>query len=216
MRAYIREHQSEFIPEGIDPSAIAPSEPEAAALDNADAIKYGQEPETEEGRKKREQERNQRGLQWAWDTFYGASQVARQSTTGALELIRDAWEQSTSTTILYFVIVILVLSNLWTLTRVGGKEAVEGRKERKEMRKAEEREKWVQEVVTTLWDELAAGKGMVVPPVAHVPGGAPPAPAHWREEVVSLQKSLDGVEQRVRLIRDSLNAVESLNIVDVD
>ena len=37
-----------------------------------------------------------------------------------VELVRDAWDQSSSTTILWFVIVILVLSNVWwTLMRMG-------------------------------------------------------------------------------------------------
>jgi hypothetical protein len=74
---------------------------------------------TEDEFKQRERERNQRGLQWAWDTFDGAYQVAKQSTQGALGLVRDAWDQSSSTTILWFVIVILVLSNIWTLMRMG-------------------------------------------------------------------------------------------------
>ena len=31
-------------------------------------------------------------VEWAWDTFAGASQVAMQSTKVALELVRDAWD----------------------------------------------------------------------------------------------------------------------------
>jgi len=110
---------------------------------------------TEDEFKKRERERNQRGLQWAWDTFEGASHVAKQSTQGALELVRDAWDQSSSTTILWFVIVLLLLSNVWTLMRMGVSRDEASR--RLESRKVEEREKWVQSIVTALWEELAAG-----------------------------------------------------------
>jgi len=153
MRVYIQEHQSEFLPEGIDPVVIdlTRAPPEAVGVN-------GVSPESpvEDEFKQRERERNLRGLQWAWDTFEGASQVAKQSTQGALELIRDAWDQSSSTTILWFVIVILVLSNLWTLMRMGASRDEASR--RLENRKAEEREKWVQSIVTALWEELAAGK----------------------------------------------------------
>ena len=156
MRLYIQAHQSEFLPEGIDPVVIDL----ARQLPDANAV----QPESptdkrlaEDEFKQRERERNQRGLQWAWDTFAGASQVAKQSTQGALELIRDAWDQSSSTTILWFVIVILVLSNAWTLMRMGASRDEASRK--LESRKVEEREKWVQSIVTALWEELATGKG---------------------------------------------------------
>ncbi|KIM38146.1 hypothetical protein M413DRAFT_30292 [Hebeloma cylindrosporum] len=156
MRAYIQEHQSEFLPEGIDAAAIiAPPE---AIISGTQHEGGGEKPEegTTEELKRRERERNARGLQWAWDTFDGAYQVARRSTKGALELVRDAWDQSTSTTILWFVIVILVFSNLWTLTRMSsGREVA---KNKIEARRVEEREKWVQSIVTALWDELDAGK----------------------------------------------------------
>jgi len=158
MRIYIQEHQSEFLPEGVDAVAIdlAAVLPETVGADTARSESPGDKRFTEDEFKQRERERNQRGLQWAWDTFAGASQVAKQSTQGALELIRDAWDQSSSTTILWFVIVILVLSNLWTLMRMGASQEEASR--RFESRKVEEREKWVQSIVTALWDELEAGK----------------------------------------------------------
>jgi uncharacterized membrane protein YsdA (DUF1294 family) len=54
---------------------------------------------------------------------------------------------------LYIAIALLVLSNLWTFVMVGKREEA-GRRE--EMRRTEEREKWVQGIVTTLLKELAA------------------------------------------------------------
>ena len=117
MRDYIHEHHAEFVPEGVDVAAVEES---AAAVVTADAppTTPTRAQSDEEVRKEREHERNQRGLQWAYDTVEGACKVAKQSTEGALELIRDAWDQSSSTTILYCVIVLLVLSNLWTLALV--------------------------------------------------------------------------------------------------
>ena len=153
MRKYIHEHQSEFIPEGVDVAAVESVEAQAT-----DSPRPGTEQASlsdMERRKSREYERNRRGLQWAYDTLEGAFRGGRQSAEGAWELLKDAWVQSSSTTILYFVIVFLVGSNVWTLLIVGSREEA-GR--RKEMRRTEEREKWVQGVVTTLWEELLATK----------------------------------------------------------
>ena len=159
MRLYIQEHQSEFLPEGIEPVVIdiTAALPETIAMNGVQPDSPTDKRLTDDEFKRRERERNQRGLQWAWDTFAGASQVATQSTKGVLELICDAWDQSSSTTILWFVIVILVLSNVWTLMRMGASRDEASR--RLENRKVEEREKWVQSIVTALWEELATGKG---------------------------------------------------------
>jgi hypothetical protein len=222
MRNYIHQHQSEFVPAGVDPAVLpdaTPAEDAPAAIEVTSPIKSSLEG-VEEERKQRERERNQRGLQWAWETFEGASSVARRSTRGALELVAEAWEQSTSTTICILLIVVLVLSNVWTLVSMGGREEV-GRK--KEMMRVDERERWVQGVVTALWEELAA-KG--VPGSAHVAGGGvagvgessavpagesslpPPQSPNWREEVAELAKTLDAVEERVQLIRNNLNSLD--------
>ncbi|KAF9225242.1 GRAM-domain-containing protein [Gyrodon lividus] len=199
MRMYIQEHQSEFVPEGLDPTAIAPVEPITPVVEpnggGLDAAISG-----EEARKARERDRNRRGLQWAYDTFDGAYNVARRSTTGALELVKEAWDQSSSTTILWFIIVLLVFSNLWTLMLVGKREEV-GR--RKEAKRAEEREQWVQGVVTGIWEELAAERSR--------PGTILPVPTgpvgDLQTEVANIGKALDMVEERVQAIRESLNGL---------
>lgn len=242
MRAYIQEHQSEFLPEGIDAAAIIPP-PETLINGVQEGAEKPEEGTTEE-LKRRERERNARGLQWAWDTFDGAYQVARRSTKGALELVRDAWDQSTSTTILWFVIVILVFSNLWTLMRMSsGREMA---KKKIEARRVEEREKWVQSIVTALWDELEAGKReaaqladsvlhsavqshssstpsssaivestlVIELPPAPSPSVEQPGPKVWLEEVQQLNEMLDVVEQKVKAIRESLGAFEGLNSLD--
>ena len=226
MRLYIQEHQTEFIPAGLDPATVAvavtvqppgpPTTPAAGGFPTAQAQSQ------EEREKEREQERNQRSLQWAYDTFEGALAVGRQSAAGAIELIRDAWDQSSTSTILYFVIALLVLSNLWTLLLVGRREET-GR--RKEMHRTDEREKWVKGIVTALWEELAAGRqpGVQLQPQQQqsplplpLPQPQQPQaqaqlvppnmqlPESLREEVAQLSGVLDAVEERVRLIRQSL------------
>lgn len=209
MRAYIKEHQTEFVPEGVDlatlsqaDAAVKAEEPAAGAAEAAPKVKELTE---EEERKQREKERNQRGLQWAWDTFDGAYQVACRSTRGAIELVQDAWEQSTSTTILYFVIVLLVFSNIYTLVRSGRRdEAVV----MKTLRKEAEREKLVQGVVSALWDELGVSKGG---PASIPPIGLPPVAVSAREEVAQLLKTLDAAEERTRTLRSQLKSLEMLD-----
>lgn len=224
MRMYIQEHQSEFIPAGVDPTAVAPVEP-LSPLIEATHHTLGRSLDISDAaaRKAREHERNRRGLQWAYETFDGAYGVAKRSTYGALELVKEAWEQSSSMTILYFVIVILVFSNLWTLMLVGQREEA-GR--RKEAKRIDEREKWVQDVVTGLWEEMAVGRargagGIGTSGVFGVGGGSVGssgvggggsvhsghAVGDWRSEVDAITTTLNGVEERVRLLRESLNAL---------
>lgn len=245
MRSYIQEHQTEFIPAGLDPAAVADAVKDPSSSPEAQALAGGVAGESDD--KAREQERDQRGLQWAYDTFEGALSVGRQSAAGAIELLRDAWESqfspppssastgttstsssappstatarylsSSSSTILYAVIAVLVLSNLWTLTLVKKRDEAAHRKDSPRTRPVEEREKWVQGIVTALWRELEAGRqpggasssssssssdGFQSPPI--VPPGMR-LPEHWREEVAELGRALDTVEERVRAVRQSL------------
>ncbi|KIK34900.1 hypothetical protein CY34DRAFT_110104 [Suillus luteus UH-Slu-Lm8-n1] len=222
MRMYIQEHQSEFIPAGVDPTAVAPVEPLSPLIETTNHI-LGRSLDISDAaaRKAREHERNRRGLQWAYETFDGAYGVAKRSTFGALELVKEAWEQSSSMTILYFVIVILVFSNLWTLMLVGQREEA-GR--RKEAKRIDEREKWVQDVVTGLWEEMAVGRargGVGTSGVFGVGGGlmgsgggggggsvhSGHTVGDWRSEVDAITTTLNAVEERVRLLRESLNAL---------
>jgi hypothetical protein len=222
MRIYIQEHQTEFIPAGLDPASVVVAvEGETAVPTTATGpVPQSEEAARKEREKEREQERNQRSIQWAYDTFEGAMSVGRQSASVAIELIRDAWDQSSTSTILYFAITLLVLSNLWTLVLVGQREEA-GR--RKEMRRTEEREKWVQGIVTALWEELAAGRqpGAALPPPSSswsspqqqqqqqqsVPMNVH-LPESWRDEVAEIMGALNAVEERVQLIRRSLADID--------
>jgi hypothetical protein len=216
MRLFIQEHKTEFIPAGLDPASVVVAVEGEAAVPTTPTgpVPQNEEAARKEREKEREQERNQRSIQWAYDTFEGAMSVGRQSASVAIELIRDAWDQSSTSTILYFAITLLVLSNLWTLVLVGQREE-SGR--RKEMRRTEEREKWVQGIVTALWEELAAGRQPGALPPSSSPSSLPQQqqqqqqsvmnvqfPESWREEVVELMGALDAVEERVQLIRRSL------------
>ncbi|KAI6133718.1 GRAM-domain-containing protein [Pisolithus croceorrhizus] len=178
----------------IESSAIEGQKQYHADLDKAMRIRSrpfteGAEPgldgvSGEEVWKARERDRNRRGLQWAYDTI-------RRS---------EAWEQSSSTTILWFVIVALVFSNLWTLSLVGKREEA-GR--RKEAKKARERERWVQEVVHSIWEEMStrpSGSFMPALQLGH--------PTDWKAEIADLRQALDAVEERVRVIRESLDALD--------
>ncbi|KAH8987743.1 hypothetical protein EDB86DRAFT_2087704 [Lactarius hatsudake] len=243
MRGYIQEHQTEFIPAGLDPAAVADAVKEPSSSLETQTLVGGAAGEGDD--KTREPKRDQRGLQWAYDTFEGALSVGRQSAAGAIELLRDAWESqfsppssssastgttstssatarylsSSTSTILYAVIAVLVLSNLWTLTLVNKRDETAHRKDSPRTRQVEEREreKWVQGIVTALWRELEAGRqpggggassssssssdGFQSPPI--VPPGMR-LPEHWREEVAELGRALDTVEERVRAVRQSL------------
>lgn len=110
---------------------------------------------------------------------------------------------------------------------MGGKREEAGR--RKELRKLEEREKWVQGVVTGIWEEMAAGR---IPTGAMSESMAAGSPAHLlppslsrgdgkgegvgegkglrdvKREVAEVTKALDLVEERVRSIRKSLEDVD--------
>lgn len=215
MRAYIQEHQSEFMPEGVDLAQVV-AEPAA------DVVVV---PVAGDAPKLREVERSGRGLQWAWDTFDGASNVARQSTRGALELIHDQWEGSTWKSVFWTItIVTLLISNALTFRmnyKVDG-----GRRPEKEPPKVEDKEKWVAGVVTALWDEFAAGKFPVAPSATSVAAAAvtpiapppvvrgPPTVENLKLELSALQSTLEKVEERVRLLRQNLGEVQSLNNID--
>ena len=69
--------------------AVVAAAAEPAALNSPKPKEEG-ELSPEAALKKREHERNQRTLQWVLDTFEGAAGVAKRSTTGAIELLRDA------------------------------------------------------------------------------------------------------------------------------
>jgi hypothetical protein len=218
-RVYIKEHQSEFVPAGMEVAetlANEKAECDAVAAEGVSSDATGSN-NTEDQAKQRERDRNRRSLQWAWDTFSGAYDVASQSTKGAIELIKDAWDQSSSTTILYFIIVILVFSNLWTLMRVNTREDVI---KAKLLRKEEERDRLVQGVVLKLRDELGMVKaGSYVPPVPPIHQQQPVngnGQFNWREEVAHIEATLEAVEARLKSMKEGLAEIKAQTLDTVD
>lgn len=207
MRSYIAAHMTEFIPEGLDLAVVEGQAEIAQSLTPTVVTSPNKELPQEDAFKRREHERNQRGLQWAWDTLMGAWKVAKQSTMGALDLIGDAWDQSSSTTILYFVIVILVISNIWTFALVGRREEI-GR--RKEVKRNEEKEKWVQGIVAGLWEELAAGKLLL--PNQEWQLSPPQGDVQDRSgELLHITKILDDIEARIQRLRRDVHDLEAMD-----
>jgi hypothetical protein len=195
MRVYIHEHRSEFIPEGVEPDSVeASAEAQTPSAEHTPGPLPASAPDAARARA-RERERSQRGLQWAYDTVEGVLGVARKSTEGALDLLSDAWDQSSGATVLYFVIALLVLSNAWTLAAMGRREEVGLRKG---LRAAEEREKLVQGVVAGLWEEIASVRGQPAPVAV------PPRTNGWTEEVAALNDALNAIQERVNGMRESL------------
>lgn len=173
-RAYIQEHQSEFVPEGVDTAQVlAEITAEAAAVASEDVAEQD-----------RQKERDQRGF--------------------LLKMIHDGWEHSTSTTILYFVIAVLVLTNLWTYMHM--RPVDKSRLKAQEIAKDK-----LAGVVTALWDDIAAGKlavGAVTGPAAAEPVPSPAAPETLKLELGSLKTTLHSVEERVRIIEERLEELQ--------
>jgi len=121
MRLYIQEHQTESIPAGLNLAIMtvvvqAPGVPTILPVGGFPVAQAQSQEEQEE----QEQEWNVNvepalatmACLWAYDTFEGALAAGWQSTAGAIELIRDAWDQLSTPTILYFVIALLVLGQV--------------------------------------------------------------------------------------------------------
>lgn len=151
--------------------------------------------------------RNQRGLQWAYDTFEGAFDVAKKSSETAFELLGDALDSYSSLSWSHIVIFVLVITNVWTIWRSNGKGEV---KLRKEMLRSEEREKWVKEAVMTLWQELAKNEGVSPHPTYVAP--QPQEPSHpgetgggsWENDVEHISRVLDELQTRLDGLRAAL------------
>ncbi|GAW04056.1 GRAM-domain-containing protein [Lentinula edodes] len=236
MRAYIQEHQTEFVPEGVKLDVVVAPPTTAASSNGSDSvIDANADSASAAGGKP-----SSRGLQWAWETIEGTWGVAKQSTKGALEILGDMIPPPStlsSTSILYLIIFSLVVSNIWTWMRVpktgtvdhrsvGGKPSemlmkVEGEeRERILKEEREDRERWIHGVVTALWSELAAGK---VPnlqsqqqqtrnPMSPTnPMSSTPLQSFddALSDVFALYKTLDQAEMKVNAIRDALGTLQA-------
>lgn len=206
MREEIKNNASEFIPEGLD---VVTVQTETPTSPGTEVVMTPGTKLTHAEAAQREKERNARGLQWAYDTFEGAYKVGKQSAMGAIELIQETWEASSSTTILIFIVVILVLSNLYTLSRVGFSH-----QERTAL-KRQEKEQWVHGIVTALWEELAVNgqsnpnlpsisDGRIKGPESTVSTVTPAVPS-WRTELSNINDTLTELEKKLKYMRQTLD-----------
>jgi len=204
IRGYIQSHLSEFVPEGATEAEAVVTRAVAAAA--PEPISSQVTPSETE----RNLARNQRGLQWAYDTFEGAFDVAKKSAETAFELIGDAFDSYSSLSWSHLVIFLLVVTNIWTIWRSNGKDEV---RVRKEMLRSEERERWVKEAVMTLWQELAKTGGMI--PTSSLPlqpsrpdeigGGS----GFWKTEAEDISRVLDELQTRLDGLRVALKEVRA-------
>jgi len=191
LKKYINGHITEFVPEGVLQDAQVVEETIAQASED-EKISDTHLPTMD-----------RKGLQWAWDTFDGAYNVGKRSAKGAIELLKDAWDTSSGTSLLYALVAVLVLSNLYTLLQVGKREEV-GRK-KAETRRSVERQEWIGDTVKVLLSELRNE------PTS--PGNPPrPTTTAWPTDlpegvltdISELHRALDDIEKRILHLREHL------------
>jgi hypothetical protein len=191
LKKYINGHITEFVPEGLVQVAQVVEETIAQATEGENTLD-ARLPTTD-----------RKGLQWAWDTFDGAYNVGRRSAKGAIELLKDAWDTSSGSSLLYALVGVLVLSNLYTLLQVGRREEV-GRK-KAEARRSIERQEWIGDTVKVLLSELrneptASGQPQHPKDTAwstDLPEGA-------LNDISELHQALDEIEKRILHLREQL------------
>ena len=218
MRKYIAENRKEFLPEGVDAAAADHEVEEEAALSPmaAEHIDIGLPVPAQ----------SSRGLQWALDTFEGASKVAKDSFTGALDIIGDAISgldvssvSLSRTTFLCATVLVLIISNVYTILTMGEREAI-GRRKALDKR-GEEREKWVGEAVRAFLEvqrsmsEVATSTASLPSPdaaasvlEARATMPAPTALADIKAEVKSLVEAADALERRIAVLKNQLEELD--------
>lgn len=160
--------------------------------------------------KERNLARNQRGLQWAYDTFEGAFDVAKKSAETAFELIGDAFDSYSSLSWSHLIIFLLVITNIWTIWKSNGKGEA---RLRKETLRSEERERWVKEAVMTLWQELAKNGGVNPIPSPSLEPIRPEAisggPVSWKDDAEDISRVLDELQTRLDGLRAALKETQA-------
>lgn len=142
MRKYITDHRTEFLPEGVDPDAAdQEAAVEEAAINPITPTDSGLQPT---GPKP---VAASRGLQWALDTTEATWKVTSDSLSGLLDILSDLVGNLnfSGTTVLSFIIVLLVISNVYTILTMGERRET-GRRAAAERRESE-RERWVGDAV---------------------------------------------------------------------
>jgi len=124
MRAFIRDHKSDFLPEGVDAAVVADAVTETTDTEYTTTA-------------------GERGI-GSQDATSETSKSLLGSTIKigrVLEAIQRIWHRRSGTTMLWVVIIILVLCNLWTLRWAGSIEDEAHRKS--EVRRMEMQDRWL-------------------------------------------------------------------------
>ncbi|KAG9088124.1 hypothetical protein FRC06_002226 [Ceratobasidium sp. 370] len=111
MRNYIAAHRTEFVPEDAADGAAE----DALAVGDTTISPESNTVDAAQLKAERARAAELRGLQWLLDTFTGASNVAKDSFWGAMDLIGDLIADLPGTTLLGVVVAVLVISNIWTM-----------------------------------------------------------------------------------------------------
>lgn len=202
MRKYITEHRTEFLPEGVD-AAAADKEAEKAAL-NPPERKETLQPTGDKP------VASSRGLQWALDTFEAATKVATDSLSGLFDIVSDMVGGLTfsKTTVLGFIIALLIISNVYTIMTVG--ERRENGKRQIVERRETERERWVGDAVKAFMQAQQSLHAVepIATPASRQPL-LPPQPANSGEVTVDVKTELDDLRNVVAALEERLDKVKS-------
>ena len=225
MRQYIADNRKEFLPGGVDEAAGDHEvEVEEAAL--SPTTTEHTDPIAGRGLPVLAQSHSSRALQWALDTFEGASKVAKDSFTGALDLIGDAISgldisslSLSRSRFLTVTVIVLVISNVYTILTMGEREAI-GRRKALEKR-GEERQKWVGEAVRAFLEvERSMSEAATSTPPLPSPDVAtsvlearptmpvPTALSDIKAEVRSLVEAADALERRIAALKNRLEELD--------
>lgn len=208
MRKYIMDHRTEFLPEGVD-AAAADQEAEQAALNAGtkdSALQPGDEKPVAASR----------GLQWALDTFEAATKVATDSISGLFDIVSDLLGgfSFSKTTVLGIIILLLVVSNIYTIMTVGERRD-NGRRQVKERRETE-RERWVGDAVKAFMEAQQSLQGATAEAASTIPVLPPPPEAvklgeinaDTKAELEELRNVATQLEERLAKIKSRLEQLD--------
>ena len=208
MRSYITTHRNEFIEEGHSEDAEDEDASSRAANGTVD-----DEDGDDSGSLAGSTSKDDRNRTWATPLL--------ESLEPIVEVIS---EQSLKTLAFGFVLLVLVLSNLWTLTSGRGKEASLSPSERGRLRNTngggtsprgeldtrtpDEVASAVRDVLQDYFKQQVKIDPPALPPATETITGSNRDSRAWKEEVAEVGKVLDQMEERIRRLRRSLVEVD--------
>lgn len=210
MRAYINEHRTEFVPDGEEEGAVQSIEAVAETPSSPMSLHHPRSPEDEKLERLKDTER--RGLQWALDPLTGAGNVARQSFWGAIDLLGDLAESAPAGNIWLWLVLLLVVSNVWTLVSLRQANKREDMTRRRGPvgrgygsvggRGTEEMEREIAaEAVRAFLDGITKQREWAVPEVDL--GGE--SMGSVKQEVMKLQQAVDAIDVQIGRIKERLD-----------